>query len=100
MNSPDDVTGPVNIGNPVEISVKQLAEIILQMTKLPAEIVYHELPADDPKQRQPDITRARELLGWKPRVPLDQGLGRTIDYFRELLAEKMPASTEARARAS
>ena len=100
MNSPDDVTGPVNIGNPVEISVKQLAEIILQMTKLPAEIVYHELPADDPKQRQPDITRARELLGWEPRVPLDQGLGRTIDYFRELLAEKMPASTEARARAS
>ena len=100
MNSPDDVTGPVNIGNPVEISVKRLAEIILQMTKLPAEIVYHELPADDPKQRQPDITRARELLGWEPRVPLDQGLGRTIDYFRELLAEKMPASTEARARAS
>ena len=100
MNSPDDVTGPVNIGNPVEISVKRLAEIILQMTKLPAEIVYHELPADDPKQRQPDITRARELLGWEPRVPLDQGLGRTIDYFRELLAEKMPASTEARARAN
>ena len=100
MNSPDDVTGPVNIGNPVEISVKRLAEIILQMTKLPAEIVYHVLPADDPKQRQPDITRARELLGWEPRVPLDQGLGRTIDYFRELLAEKMPASTEARARAS
>ena len=98
MNSPDNVTGPVNIGNPVEISVRRLAEIIVQMTNMPAAIVYHELPADDPKQRQPDITRAREWLDWEPRVPLDHGLGQTIDYFRELLAEKLPATSEARAR--
>ena len=92
MNSPDEITGPVNIGNPVEISVRRLAEIILEMTHVSAEIVYHELPADDPKQRQPDITRAREWLGWEPRVPLQHGLERTIDYFRDLLADKLPAA--------
>ena len=93
MNSPDEVTGPVNIGNPVEISVKRLAEIILEMTNVRAAIVYHELPADDPKQRQPDITKAREWLDWEPRVPLEHGLERTIDYFRALLAEKLPAAS-------
>ncbi|NUR46283.1 MAG: SDR family oxidoreductase [Sphingomonas sp.] len=95
MNSPDEITGPVNIGNPSEISVRRLAEIILEMTKVSSEIVYHELPADDPKQRQPDITRAREWLGWEPRVPLEHGLERTIDYFRDLLAERLPAAGAA-----
>jgi UDP-glucuronate decarboxylase len=99
MNSPDEVTGPVNIGNPVEISVKQLAEIIVDMTGAAVEIVYHELPEDDPKQRRPDISRARELLQWEPRVPLEHGLGRTIDYFRELLADKVSAPADARPRA-
>ena len=93
MNSPDEVTGPVNIGNPVEISVKQLAETVMEMTGAPIDIVYHQLPEDDPKQRRPDITLARNLLQWEPRVPLEQGLSSTIDYFRELLADKLPSPT-------
>jgi UDP-glucuronate decarboxylase len=85
MNSPDDVTGPINIGNPAEIAVKSLAEIIIAKTGTNVALERRELPLDDPKQRQPDITRAREMLGWEPRVPLDQGLDQTIDYFRGLL---------------
>ncbi len=83
MNSPDEVTGPVNIGNPNEMSVKALAERIIEQTGSKAELELCDLPADDPKQRQPDIARARELLGWEPRVPLEDGLERTIAYFRE-----------------
>ena len=83
MNSPDEVTGPVNIGNPNEMSVKALAERIIEQTGSKAELELCDLPADDPKQRQPDIARARELLGWEPRVPLKDGLERTITYFRE-----------------
>ncbi len=85
MNTPDEVTGPVNIGNPVEISVKELAEMVRSRTGGGVEFESRELPDDDPKQRQPDISRARELLKWEPRVPLEQGLERTIDYFRDLL---------------
>jgi UDP-glucuronate decarboxylase len=79
------VTGPVNIGNPVEISVKDLAELVRARTGARVEFEERELPADDPRQRRPDIGRARELLDWEPRVPLEEGLERTIDYFRELL---------------
>jgi UDP-glucuronate decarboxylase len=86
MNSADDVTGPINIGNPSEFSMKQLAELVLQKVGGSSEISYAPLPADDPRQRQPDITRARSTLGWEPTVLLDQGLDRTIAYFRELLA--------------
>ena len=74
---------PVNIGNPQEMTIKQMAELIIQMTGSKSQIIYKPLPTDDPKVRQPDITRARTLLGWEPKVPLEQGLGRTIDYFRE-----------------
>jgi UDP-glucuronate decarboxylase len=88
MNSPDEVTGPINIGNPAEIAVKSLAEIIIAKTGASVDLERRELPADDPKQRQPDISRARETLGWEPRVPLDQGLDRTIDYFRGLLGPR------------
>jgi len=88
MNTPDEVTGPVNIGNPIEISVEQLAEIVCSRTGAKVEFERRELPADDPRQRQPDIGRARELLHWEPRVPLEQGLERTIDYFRELLGSE------------
>ena len=84
MNSPDEVTGPINIGNPNEMSVRELAEMVIAKTGSSVEMELCELPADDPKQRQPDITRARELLGWEPRVPLDRGLDRTIAYFREI----------------
>ena len=76
---------PVNIGNPVEMTIKQIAETIIKMTGSTSQIVYRPLPTDDPKQRRPDITRARTLLGWEPKVPLDDGLRRTLEYFRHKL---------------
>jgi len=76
-------SGPINIGNPQEMTIEQMARLIIEMTGSKSKIVYKPLPTDDPKVRQPDITRARTLLGWEPKVSLDQGLGRTIDYFRE-----------------
>jgi UDP-glucuronate decarboxylase len=86
MNSPDEVTGPINIGNPNEMSVRELAETVIEKTGCKVELELHELPDDDPKQRQPDITRAREVLGWQPQVSLSDGLDRTIDYFKSLAA--------------
>jgi UDP-glucuronate decarboxylase len=88
MNSPDEVTGPINIGNPNEMSVKELAEAVIAKIGVDAELQLCELPSDDPKQRQPDIDRAREILGWEPRVNLDDGLTRTIAYFRELMTSE------------
>jgi dTDP-glucose 4,6-dehydratase len=73
---------PVNIGNPVEMTIKEIAETIIRMTGSTSKIVYKPLPTDDPKQRRPDITRARTLLGWEPKVQLEEGLIKTIDYFR------------------
>ena len=73
---------PINIGNPQEMTIEQIATMIIEMTGSKSRIIYKELPTDDPKVRQPDITRARLELGWEPKVPLEQGLGRTIDYFR------------------
>jgi dTDP-glucose 4,6-dehydratase len=81
-----DVTGPVNIGNPDEFTVLQLAELVLEVTGSASEILYEPLPVDDPAQRQPDITMAREQLGWEPVVPLPEGLARTTDWFRRTLA--------------
>ena len=83
-----DVTEPVNIGNPDEFRVSELAELVLELTGSSSEIRSLPLPADDPKVRQPDITRARELLGWQPEVTLRPGLTRTIEYFRRLQQEK------------
>jgi dTDP-glucose 4,6-dehydratase len=77
--------GPINIGNPVEMTIKQFAEKILEITGATAGITYKELPIDDPKVRQPDITRASTLLGWEPRVDFDKGIRITIDYFRTKL---------------
>ncbi len=85
MDTPDDVTGPVNLGNPVERTVKQLAERVLELSGSKSKIVYKPLPVDDPKQRCPDITLAKSLLKWEPSVPLDEGLKKTIDYFRRLM---------------
>jgi dTDP-glucose 4,6-dehydratase len=79
---------PVNIGNPQEMTIEQIAQLIIEMTGSSSKIVYKPLPTDDPKVRQPDITRARTLLGWEPKVTLEEGLGRTIDYFRK----KVPGS--------
>ena len=73
---------PVNIGNPVEMTIKQIAETIIRMTGSTSKIAYKPLPTDDPKQRRPDITRARTLLGWEPKVQLEEGLVKTIEYFR------------------
>lgn len=76
---------PVNLGNPQEVTILELAEIIVRLARSDSKIVYRELPVDDPKQRRPDITRARTLLGWKPEVGLEEGLGRTLDYFRQVV---------------
>jgi UDP-glucuronate decarboxylase len=85
MNSPDEVTGPINIGNPDEFTIMQLGNLVVDKTGSSGGMELRDLPADDPKQRQPDISRARELLGWEPNVPLDEGLDRTIDYFRGVI---------------
>lgn len=84
MQTPDNFTGPVNIGNPEEFTIKELAEIIIYLTKSRSKIIYKSLPEDDPKQRKPDISLATEaLLGWKPSVRLEDGLKKTIEYFRK-----------------
>jgi len=87
MASPDEITGPINIGNPGEFTMLELAETILELTGSKSKLVFEPLPADDPKQRQPDITQAREKLGWEPTVPLREGLARTIEYFDNLLRQ-------------
>jgi UDP-glucuronate decarboxylase len=88
MMDQDDTVGPVNLGNPAEFTIRALAEKILALTGSKSEIIHKPLPKDDPVRRQPDITRARKLLrGWEPTVELDEGLGRTVAYFRGLLAE-------------
>jgi UDP-glucuronate decarboxylase len=86
METPEEITGPVNLGNPGEFTILQLAEEVLALTGSPAKIVHHPLPADDPKQRCPDISRAQELLGWQPQVQLRDGLTKTIAYFEGLLS--------------
>jgi UDP-glucuronate decarboxylase len=88
MDTADDITGPVNLGNPVERTVKQLAERVLELSGSKSKIVYKPLPVDDPKQRCPDITVAKSLLKWEPSVPLDEGLKKTIDYFRRLVGDQ------------
>lgn len=85
MNTPAGFTGPVNIGNPTEITMLELAEEVLSVSGSPSGIEYQKLPSDDPKQRQPDITLARQQLNWGPRVPLAEGLARTVEYFRTSL---------------
>jgi len=85
MNAPDEVTGPINLGNPAELSIGKLAERIVKIAGSSSRVEYGALPADDPMQRQPDITLARKLLDWSPTVDLDDGLRRTTAYFRELL---------------
>jgi UDP-glucuronate decarboxylase len=87
MNSPDDFTGPVNLGNPIEITILELAEKILRLTSSRSKIIFKPLPADDPKQRRPDISLAEGKLGWSPKVPLEKGLAKTIDYFESLIQE-------------
>ena len=87
MGSPDEVVGPINIGNPVEFSMLQLANLVRELTGSRSRIVHRPLPQDDPRQRQPDISKAQELFGWKPVMPLKEGLVKTIAYFEALLGE-------------
>lgn len=85
MNSPKGITGPTNIGNPGEFTMLQLAEMVIDITGSKSKIVHLPLPQDDPKQRRPDITQARDQLGWEPKVPLRSGLEKTIKYFDTLI---------------
>jgi len=85
MNSPDEITGPVNLGNPREFTVRELAETIIRLTGSSSSLVFKPLPQDDPRQRQPDISLARRQLAWEPKIPLEQGLTQTIEYFSAML---------------
>src|SRR5664280_1611484 len=84
MNSREDFTGPVNIGNPGEFTILQLAQKVIELTNSSSKIIYQPLPSDDPMQRKPDITLARKELGWEPKVQLEEGLIRTIDFFKTI----------------
>ncbi len=88
MNSGDDMTGPVNLGNPREFTIRELAETVIELTGATSRLEFKPLPEDDPRQRQPDITLAREKLGWEPQVQLETGLRKTIDYFDALLGTR------------
>jgi UDP-glucuronate decarboxylase len=85
MNAPDDFSGPVNIGNPNEFSIMELAGKVIGLTGSKSKIIYQPLPEDDPLQRQPDIALAKERLGWEPKTQLEEGLKRTIEYFKEFV---------------
>jgi UDP-glucuronate decarboxylase len=87
MQTGDDVTGPINIGNPVEFSMLQLAQQIIDLTGSKSRVAHSRLPQDDPKQRQPDISKAEQVLDWKPAVTLQEGLKKTIAYFDAILRE-------------
>jgi UDP-glucuronate decarboxylase len=87
MNTPDDLTGPVNLGNPSEISILELVEKVLKITKSRSKIVYKPLPQDDPVRRCPDITLAKKRLGWQPKTNLEEGLKKTVGYFKRILSD-------------
>ena len=84
MEGDEEITGPINLGNPTEFSIKELAEKVVNLIDNGSNIVYEPLPQDDPTQRQPNIAQAKEVLGWEPKIPLDEGLPKTIDFFRGL----------------
>ena len=84
-NTPDDFLGPINIGNPGEFTMLELAEKVIRLTGSSSKIIFEPLPHDDPRQRKPDITLAKKMLGWEPKVQLDEGLERMIAYFRGII---------------
>jgi UDP-glucuronate decarboxylase len=88
MSSDDIITGPINIGNPTEFTILQLATQVIELTGSRSRIVHRPLPQDDPRQRRPDISKAHETLGWSPPTPLNEGLERTIAYFKDLLQDQ------------
>jgi UDP-glucuronate decarboxylase len=93
MDGPDDFTGPVNLGNADEFTILELAELVIELTGSRSKIVHKELPADDPVRRRPDITLAKEKLGWSPRTPLREGLAKTIEWFQGIRWEEYRAPT-------
>src|SRR5579883_1966037 len=95
MNTPDSLTGPVNLGNPGEFTIRELAAKVIELTGSRSKLVFKPLPVDDPLQRQPDIRLAKKVLKWQPKVPLKVGLERTIVYFDQLLAAKKPSKRPA-----
>ena len=97
MDSPAEVTGPINLGNPNEFTIRELAEKVIKAVGSKSTLTFHPLPVDDPRQRQPNISLAKAKLGWSPKINLDQGLPPTIDYFRRLLGETAlaPAASHA-----
>jgi UDP-glucuronate decarboxylase len=99
MATPAEIVGPVNVGNPVEFSIRELAELVIDVTGSTSRLVFAPLPADDPRQRRPDISKAERLLGWRPTVALRQGLERTVAHFDQLLREgEEPRVFQASAR--
>jgi UDP-glucuronate decarboxylase len=91
MNGPDDFIGPVNLGNPGEFTIMELAQLVIEMTGSKSQLVYKPLPADDPTKRRPDITLAKKHLNWEPQIPLADGLKKTIAWFRTIdLADYRP----------
>lgn len=95
MDSPDDFTGPVNLGNPTEFTIVDLAKQIINITGSRSKLVYEKLPTDDPMQRCPDITLAKSKLNWEPKIPLAHGLERTIEYFQTMLSEGTHAALKS-----
>jgi UDP-glucuronate decarboxylase len=91
MNVADDVDTPVNLGNPFEVTISDLAQLIISLVGSRSKLEFRPLPQDDPRQRCPDITRAKQLLRWSPKVQLEEGLGRTIAYFDNLLSSPSEA---------
>lgn len=85
MSTPDEITGPINLGNPTEFSIKELANQVIHLTGKSSEISFHDLPSDDPRQRRPDISKAKEILKWSPKIELVEGLSKTLKYFEEKL---------------
>jgi UDP-glucuronate decarboxylase len=97
MDTAKEITGPVNIGNPVEFTIRELAELVIELTGTKSKVISEPLPADDPRQRRPDIAKARDILGWEPKTQLREGLVKTIAYFDKLLSEgRTPALTARR----
>ena len=88
MATDDSVTGPINIGNPNEFTILECAQLVLRVTNSKSQIRYEPLPQDDPKQRRPDITKARQLLQWEPKIDLETGLLKSLDYFKRAVAEE------------
>jgi UDP-glucuronate decarboxylase len=94
MDTGEEHVGPLNLGNPGEFTIRELAEAVIRLTGSKSQLIHQPLPADDPRQRQPDITRARQLLDWQPAVQLEEGLTRTIAYFDRLLSTGVRPAVE------